>query len=74
MVCDYLKICQDLEKEVDNSIECNNITVMRWWCPRYDHIMLLCDNHALWFNKCCPYHREVRMYYGMLDGPDLAFQ
>ena len=69
MVCDYLKICKDLEMEVNHSIQCNNLTVMRWWCPRENHIMLLCDNHALWFNNYCPYHEDVRMLFSMLDGP-----
>ena len=70
MVCDYLKINRDLELEVDHSIECDTLTVMRWRCPREDHYMLLCDNHALWFNSYyCPYHGDVKMLYSMLDRP-----
>ena len=69
MVCDYRKICKDLEMEVDLSIECENVTVMRYRCTREDHIMLLCDIHAVKFSGCCPYHQGARMQYSVLDGP-----
>ena len=69
MVCDYLKICVELELEVDHSIRCKPLTVMKWLCEYDYRVMLLCDKHATKFSFHCPYHSHVELKWAMLDGP-----
>ena len=69
MVCDYFEICKELNFELDQYVECEPVTVMRWLCQRDNRVMMLCDNHALCFDCFCPYHRDVKLLYSMLDGP-----
>ena len=57
--CQYTTICLDLGQTIDNSVQCEPSSVRIWKCVK--HQMQLCNKHADYLNRQCPYHPGRKM-------------